>query len=87
MDVTLTPELEQIISDKVKSGDYSSPAEVVGEGLRLLKERDEFNRIRLEELRRDIGLGIQQADAGELVPGGEVFKAIRKRNKQVSKSE
>jgi antitoxin ParD1/3/4 len=87
MDVTLTPELEQIISDKVSSGDYASPAEVVGEGLRLLKERDELNTIRLEELRRDIELGIQQADAGELVPAEEVFKAIRKRNKRVSKSE
>jgi antitoxin ParD1/3/4 len=87
MDVTLTPELEQIISDKVKSGDYALPAEVVVEGLRLLKERDELNTIRLEELRRDIGLGIEQAEAGKLVPAEEVFKAIRKRNKQVSKSE
>ena len=81
MDLTLTPELEQIISEEVESGRYASPAEVVGEGLRLLKERDELNTIRLEELRRDIGLGIQQADAGELVPAGELFKAIRRRNK------
>ena len=87
MDVTLTPELEQIISEEVESGRYASPAEVVGEGLRLLKERDEVNTIRLEELRRDIELGIQQADAGELVPGEQVFKTIRKRNKQASKSE
>lgn len=87
MDVALTPELEEIISEEVKSGRYASPAEVVGEGLRLLKERAELNRIRLEDLRRDIGLGVRQADAGELVAGEEVFKAIRNRNKQTSKSE
>lgn len=87
MDVTLTPELENIIDEKVKSGRYASAAEVVGEGLRLLKERDELDGVRLEELRRDIALGISQADAGELIPGEEVFDAIRARNEQASRSK
>lgn len=65
MNVSLTPELENLVNEKVKSGLYNSASEVVREGLRLLKEQDELRRIRLEELRREIQLGIEQAERGE----------------------
>ena len=41
MNVSLTPELEQFIGRKVESGMYQTASEVVREGLRLLKKRDE----------------------------------------------
>ena len=40
MNVWLTPKLEQLVNDKVKSGLYNSASEVVREALRLLKEQD-----------------------------------------------
>jgi antitoxin ParD1/3/4 len=40
MNISLTPELEKLVSDKVKGGMYQTASEVVREGLRLLKERD-----------------------------------------------
>jgi antitoxin ParD1/3/4 len=40
MNVSLTPELEQLVQEKVKSGRYLSASEVVREALRLLEERD-----------------------------------------------
>ncbi len=61
MNISLTPELEQLVADKVKSGMYQTSSEVIREGLRLLKERDE----RLESLRRDIRLGLEAVDRGE----------------------
>lgn len=40
MNVSLTPELETLISKKVESGRYTSASEVVREALRLLEEQD-----------------------------------------------
>ena len=75
--VPLTPELEQLIHRKVEGGLYVSASEVVREALRLLDERDSVNATRLEELRREIQIGIDQADRGELLDGTEVFAKLR----------
>ena len=40
MNVSLTPELEKFVDDKVESGLYNNASEVIREGLRLLKEND-----------------------------------------------
>ena len=64
MNITLTPELENLINEKVKSGKYDSPGEVIREGLRLLKEQDELKRIRMEELRREVQKGIDDMREG-----------------------
>ncbi len=61
MNVSLTPELEQLVSDKVKTGMYQTANEVIREGLRLLKERDE----RMGRLRAGIRAGFDAIDRGE----------------------
>ena len=68
MNVSLTPELEQYINGKVQSGMYHSASEVIREGLRLLKEKEELHQQKLAELRREIQIGIDQADRGEVAP-------------------
>ena len=77
MNVSLTPELEQLIHKKVESGLYLSASEVVREALRLLEERDRLNAMKLEELRKEIQIGIDQADRGELLDGPQVFEKLR----------
>ena len=61
MNVSLTPELERLINDKVDTGSYQTASEVVREALRLLKLRDEG----LVQLRQDIQAGFDQIDRGE----------------------
>ena len=61
MNISLTPELEQLVSDKVKTGLYQTASEVVREGLRLLRERDQ----RVEALRRDIRAGFEAVERGD----------------------
>lgn len=68
MNVSLTPELEEMVSQKVESGLYNSASEVIREGLRLLKEQDELKRIRQEELRREVLKGYEQAQRGDSRP-------------------
>lgn len=65
MNVSLTPELEDYVNEKVKSGRYNSASEVVREGLRALQDLDELKRIRRDELRREIMLGVEQIRNGE----------------------
>lgn len=81
MNVSLTPELEQYIQEKVASGLYYSASEVVREGLRLLKEREQLQQVRLQELRNDIQKGV---DSGEATPlqMQEVKAKARQRRQQ-----
>ncbi len=67
MEISLPPELEKIINEKVESGLYNSPGEVVRESLRLLQEQDELKRIRRDELRREIMLGREQIRNGDFI--------------------
>ena len=60
MNVSLTPELEQLVNRKVRSGMYQTASEVIREGLRLLRDRDNF-----EALRRDVRQGFEAIERGE----------------------
>ena len=68
MNVSLTLQLEKLVNKKVSSGLYHSASEVIREGLRLLKDHDEVRRQRLKELRRDIAVGLRQANQGQMSP-------------------
>jgi antitoxin ParD1/3/4 len=82
MNVNLGPVFDQFVADLLKSGLYQSQSEILREGLRLLKEREELKQLRLAELRREIAIGSEQADRGEFVDGSETFAQIRKRSAQ-----
>jgi antitoxin ParD1/3/4 len=71
MNISLTKEFEQYVSQKVESGLYHSASEVIRDGLRLMKERDELHQSRLAELRREIAVGVEQADQGQVRPFNE----------------
>jgi antitoxin ParD1/3/4 len=68
MNVSLTPELERLVDEKVQSGRYPSASEVLREALQLLEERDKLREMTLEQLRKEIQIGVEQADRGELIP-------------------
>ncbi len=76
MNVSLTPELERWISGKVEAGRYKSASEVVRDGLRLLQEKEEEREVRLETLRREIQVGLDELDRGEAVDGEEAFDRV-----------
>jgi len=79
MNVSLTRELEEYISRKVKMGLYKSASEVVREALRMLRERDRTQQGELAELHREIQTGLDQLDRGEGIPGEQVFAEIHRR--------
>lgn len=81
MNISMAPEFEQFVDEKVSGGDYSSASEVIRAGLRLLKEHDAEHRARLEALRRDVGEGLAQLKLGESKQGSEVFAQLRAKRK------
>jgi len=66
MNINLTPQLEELVRQKVSSGRYNSASEVVREALRLMDEQDQLRAIKLESLRKDIREGLESGPAGEL---------------------
>ena len=63
MDIALTPRHWQFIDEKVKSGAYGSPDEVIREGLRLL-EGEEARQQRLVRWQQEVEKGF----AGPFTP-------------------
>ena len=79
MNISLTPELERLVDDKLKSGRYASASEVIREGLRLLEEQEELKRYRLAQVRSKIDRGLEQLDKGLGIPAHEVRAKLRRK--------
>jgi antitoxin ParD1/3/4 len=65
LNISLTPQLEAMVRQKVSGGLYNSASEVVREALRLMETQDRLQAIKLEQLRQDIQEGI---NSGEPTP-------------------
>jgi len=81
MNVSLTPELEQYVSTKVSSGLYTSASEVVREGLRLLKERDQVSVLQLTEIRAKIAEGLAQLERREFIDPDVLRAELRQKSR------
>jgi antitoxin ParD1/3/4 len=62
INVSLTPQLEEMVRQKVSGGLYNSVSEVVREALRLMDAQDRLQAVKLEQLRQDIQNGIESGD-------------------------
>ena len=77
MNVNLTPELEKLVQEKVRSGLYNNQSEVVREALRLLVEQDRLREAHLQRLRNALAEGLREADRGQLLAGPGVVDEMR----------
>ena len=82
MNVNLGTVFDQFVADLLKTGHYQTQSEILREGLRLLKEREELKQLRLAELRKEIATGTEQARQGKVIDGEEVFAKIRKKSQE-----
>lgn len=77
--ISLTPALERFIAAQLASGRYQSASEVVREGLRLIEERQRERIASLDDLRRELAVGLRQAREGQLLDGPAEFRKLRTR--------
>ncbi|HJT76304.1 MAG TPA: type II toxin-antitoxin system ParD family antitoxin [Gemmataceae bacterium] len=68
MNVTVRPELESFVNELVATGRYLGPDEVIYAALLFLKDQEDLRKIHLEELRKEIAVGLEQANRGEVAP-------------------
>ena len=85
MNVNLTPELEKLIRNKVKTGRYNSASEVVREALRLLEERDQIRQLQIQELRKRIQAGLASLERGKGIDGEEFFKSLEREEQELER--
>lgn len=79
MNVSLSSEIEKFIESQVESGKYPSAEEVIVAGIRLLEERERIYKGRFEELKREIMLGVEASERGEVVDGETVFSQLQQK--------
>lgn len=77
MNVSLTPELENWVDERVRSGRYASASEVIREALRLLEVQELAKQRRLVQVREKIDRGLQQIDEGKVVGPAEARARLR----------
>jgi antitoxin ParD1/3/4 len=65
--VNLTEHFDRYIEAGVTSGRFSNASEVVREGLRLLEQREQEDKARLEWLRAAVKEGIDDIERGDYV--------------------
>jgi antitoxin ParD1/3/4 len=78
MNINLTPQLEDLVRQKVASGLYTSASEVVREALRMMEEKDRLKDAKLDQLRQDVREGLESGPATPWDPD-EVKRAGRAR--------
>jgi antitoxin ParD1/3/4 len=82
LNVSLTPAVQTFIQEQLDRGTYNSIDEIILAGLELLAAKDAAQKDRYDELRRDIEIGIAEADRGELVDGVELFERLRQKSQR-----
>ncbi len=83
MNISLTPELDKIVRQKVQSGMYNSASEVVREALRMFHTHDELQQEKIKVLRLEIQKGVDSLNAGKGVEmTDDLFEMIKQRGKK-----
>jgi antitoxin ParD1/3/4 len=63
MNISLTPELERAVKNKVATGLYNNASELIREALRESLRREHEN----EWIQREVAIGFAQLEAGETI--------------------
>ena len=68
MTVQLPPNYEQFVARMLDTGGYQSPAEVICDGLDLLRAHAVYRQQRLAQLREQVEVGLEQMRRGQVSP-------------------
>jgi antitoxin ParD1/3/4 len=82
MNVSLTPELEKFVADKVATGRYISASEVVREALRLLEREEKSREEQIAEFNRELKARLDSLDRCEFVTADEAREHFRRRSQE-----
>jgi antitoxin ParD1/3/4 len=72
---------EELIESLIASGRYSTASEIMREGLRLVEEREEHRKAKLEALRAEIQKGFDSGPAKAVDPA-ELIQSVKTRGRE-----
>jgi antitoxin ParD1/3/4 len=76
--INLTPEMDNFVDTKIRSGQYANASEVLRAGLRALEEDEQEDRAKLEAIRTAVQAGEESGVAeGDVI--GEIRDRMRRR--------
>jgi antitoxin ParD1/3/4 len=84
MNVSLPPELEARVRQRVESGLYGSASEVIREALRLFEAYEQVKTAKLDHLRQDIAQGLSDVKNGRVKDLD--FASLKKQGRQLLKA-
>jgi Arc/MetJ-type ribon-helix-helix transcriptional regulator len=64
MEIQLSGKAAEIVKAKVAAGGYPNAAEFISD---IVLRADEFDRLKLERLRREVNIGLDEIKRGEVV--------------------
>lgn len=73
--ITLTPEMNRIIKQRVEAGDFASSSELIREALRVWQKREDEHNERLAAIRARIQKSID--DPRPSIPAEDVFDRLK----------
>jgi antitoxin ParD1/3/4 len=79
MHIALPKDVEELIARKEAAGESETPGDLLIHAVYLLDAHDRVRQQQLEELRREIAIGIEQCDRGEVVDADEVFAELERK--------
>jgi antitoxin ParD1/3/4 len=85
MNVHLTPELETLVQNKVKTGRYNSASEVVRDALRLFEQRERIRELQIRDIRKKIEEGWRSLERGEGIDGEAFFKTLEREEQRTTR--
>jgi antitoxin ParD1/3/4 len=80
MNISLTPEQEEMVNAQIESGLFYAPTQVIDAALRLLQDQAVLHEHRLDDLRKKIAVGLEQIARGEVhtyKSGAEFMRDIK----------
>ena len=72
---------EDMIAGLIEDGRYATASEIIRDGLRLVEEREERRRVKLQALRAEIQKGFDSGPA-EKADIDEMIEAVKARGRQ-----
>lgn len=82
MEITLAPQFEEMVREKIAFGVYTSASEVVHDALRLMQEHDKMQVEKFAQFRQDIEDGLSSGpavefDADDIIRAGRARRAAK----------
>ncbi len=77
----LSPDIEQYIQSQLATGAFKDRDALLEEAIRLWKQRQEDR----EFIRREVNLGVDEAESGQVVSGDEVFDRLERKAEALAK--